>query len=263
MNASNLTDERQGSFVNNSIIQTSFKQGIYWAVASVALSGNVLLCIALLRQRRDVFRKPYTTVVFALALTDILTALFLFLSPRYVFNDTFPQPSTTLGLGAYCQLLWGRTPLFFFGVVSLFLCVLLTLERWCAVVFPTKYRDLVTIKRAIGGVFVCCVIAVTVVAISAPIIEYHPERPPGRRCSFTGAKGTQWKVASTVAFLFKSVIPCFAIVALYAHMVYKLKTGSLVAQQHNSEVKKRITKVAAIASLLQILCWIPHQVINK
>ena len=263
MNASNLTDERQGSFVNNSIIQTSIKQGIYWAVASVALSGNVLLCIALLRQRRDVFRKPYTTVVFALALTDILTALFLFLSPRYVFNDTFPQPTTTLGLGAYCQLLWGRAPLFFFGVASLFLCVLLTLERWCALVFPTKYRDLVTIKRATGGVFVCCVIAVTVVAISAPIIEYHPERPPGRRCSFTGAKGTQWKVASTVAFLFKSFIPCFAIVVLYAHMVYKLTTGSLVAQQHNSEVKKRITKVAAIASLLQILCWLPHQVINK
>ena len=265
MNSSNFSESGNqsgstGYFGSYSAITTSVKQGIYWSIALVALIGNTVLCLSILQQRRSTLRKPYTTIILTLAFTDIFTAVFLFLSPRFVFRDTFPQPTNAILLEVYCHLLWARTPLFFFGVASLYLCLLLTLERWIAVTHPSKHHDVGSRRNAIRGVVASYCISLLAMLSSVPRIDVYPDRPTGQRCSFGRVNPSRFKITGSIAFLVKSAIPCTVIVALYVHMAYKLRRTSMVTQRHGAKLRKKITKVAAIVSLLLIICWTPNQV---
>ena len=241
-------------------LSVATKQAVYWAVATIALVGNLFFCTSLLKQRRTIFRKPYTIIVFSLALTDIITSILLFISPRFVFQDTFPQPSSMVGLRFFCVLIWGRTPLFCFALVSMYLTILLTVDRWFAVVRPTEYHTRFTRKKALASIALLSAVAIMVMVGSTPKFHFYAEKPPGQRCGFAKINPGRFQVTSTVSFVFKTVLPFLAIAALYIHMWYKLKTSSLVTQQHSPAIKKRITKVAAMSTLLLFISWTPNQV---
>ena len=259
-NATVLSTTAAPAYSSGSFLSVSAKQAIYWSVASIALTSNLFFCTALLTKGRRSFRKPYTVIVFTLGITDIMTAVFLFISPRYAMKDTFPQPSTVLGLRFFCNLIWGRLPLYYFGVVSMYLTILLTVDRWFAVVRPTQYQTTFNKKRALIGVALSAILALIVMAGSTSTKTYHPERPNGQRCGMLRQQPTRFRVTVTVAFFFKTAIPLVAITGMYLHMFYKLKTISEVTQQHSAAVKKRITKAAAVATLLFLFCFCPNMV---
>ena len=175
-------------------------------------------------------------------------------------KDTFPQPSTLLSLHVYCNLIWGRLPLFYFGVLSMYLTILLTVDRWVAVVRPTQYQTTFNKKRALIGVAFSAIVALIVMIASTPSKTLHPERPNGQRCAISRQQPARFRVTVTVAFFFKAAIPLVAITGMYLHMFYKLKTISEVTQQHSVAVKKRITKAAAVATLLFLFCFCPVMV---
>ena len=247
--------------VNNSTVDANLgilKQTAYWFIAVVAFLGNSVLCFFLYRQRATLFKKPYTVIIFALGLTDVITAIFLFFCPGYTFARTIPEPEGSTALWLYCQLLYGRVALFMIGLASMNLCVLLTFERWYAVVKPNKYMQQISVKRAVMGAVACYLLAIVTIMGSSPAVRIHPERPAGHRCSY--GKGANLKVTGVIGFLMKSFIPFSITAGLYLHIIYKMKTGSVVGQQHGSAIRKKITKVAAIASLTLMLCWTPNQV---
>lgn len=98
------------------------KQVAYWIIAVAAFTGNVIFCLFLYSQRKVLFKKTYTVIIFPLRLTDVMTAIFLFLCPGYTFAITIPEPKGTSALWLYCQVLYGR-------IASMNLCVILTFER--------------------------------------------------------------------------------------------------------------------------------------
>lgn len=246
-----------GSSTPDASIST-LKQAAYWFIAVVALLGNSVLCLFLYSQRATLFKKPYTVIIFALGLTDVMTAIFLFLCPGYTFAITIPEPTGTTALWLYCQVLYGRMALFMIGLASMNLCVLLTLERWFAVVKPTQYMSKISTKRAVMGAVACYLLAIVTIMGSSPAVRTHPERPAGQRCSY--GKGANLKVTGVIGFLMKSFIPFSIIAGLYFHIIYKMRTGSDVGLQHGSAIRKKITKVAAIATLTLMLCWTPNQI---
>ena len=230
------------------------KQVAYWIIAVAAFTGNSILCLFLNSQRKVLFKKPYTVVIFALGLTDVITAIFLFLCPGFTFAITIPEPKGTSALWLYCQVLYGRMALFMIGLASMNLCVILTFERWFAVIKPYQYMHKINTRRAV----VCCVACYLLAIVTSPAVRIHPENPAGKRCSY--GKGANLKVTGVIGFLMKSIIPFSIIAGLYLHVIYKMKTGSEVGRQHGDALRKKITKVAAIATLTLILCWTPNQV---
>ena len=236
----------------------TLKQVAYWIIAVVAFLGNSILCLFLYSRRNVLLKKPYSVIMFALGLTDIITAIFLFLCPGYTFAITIPEPKGTSALWLYCQVLYGRMALFMVGLASMNLCVLLTIERWFAVVKPSKYMLQISAKRAVIGTVACYILAILTIVGSSPAVRIHPENPTGKRCSY--GKGANMKVFGVVGFLMKSFIPFSIIAGLYLHIIYKLKTVSEVGLDHGTAVVKKITKVAAIATLMLMVCWTPNQV---
>ena len=243
---------------NQEVTLGILKQVAYWIIAVAAFSGNSVLCLFLYSQRKVLFKKPYTVIIFALGLTDVITAIFLFLCPGYTFAITIPEPKGTSALWLYCQVLYGRMALFMIGLASMNLCVLLTFERWFAVVRPSQYMHKIDTKRAVVCSVACYILAIVTIMGSSPAVRIHPENPAGKRCSY--GKGANLKVTGVVGFLMKSIIPFSIIAGLYLHIIYKMKTGSEVGRQHGDALRKKITKVAAIATLTLMLCWTPNQV---
>lgn len=243
---------------NQDVTLGTLKQAAYWFIAVVAFVGNVVLCLFLYSQRKVLFKKPYTVIIFALGLTDLITAIFLFLCPGYTFAITIPEPKGTSALWLYCQVLYGRMALFMIGLASMNLCVLLTFERWFAVVRPAQYIQKISTKRAVISAVACYLLAIVTIMGSSPAVRIHPDNPAGRRCSY--GKGANLKVTGVVGFLMKSFIPFSVIAGLYLHIIYKMKTGSEIGREHGDAVRKKITKVAAIATLTLMLCWTPNQI---
>lgn len=234
------------------------KQVAYWIIAVAAFTGNAILCLFLYSQGKVLFKKPYIVIIFALGLTDVMTAIFLFLCPGYTFAITIPEPKGTSALWLYCQVLYGRMALFMIGLASMNICVILTFERWFAVVKSSQYMHKIDTKRAVLCSVACYILAIVTIIGSSPAVRIHPENPAGKRCSY--GKDANLKVTGVVGFLMKSIIPLSIIGGLYLRIIYKMKTGSEVGRQHGDALRKKITKVAAIAILTLMLCWTPNQV---
>ena len=125
------------------------KETLYWVTATIALGGNLLVCLFFFRNSA-LLRKPYNVFILSLAVTDFVTAINLFVATAYlVAANSIERPSNHIAAEIFCRIVYSRFLLFTFGTASIYVCLCLTLERWFAVVHPTKYVHAVNIKRAL------------------------------------------------------------------------------------------------------------------
>ncbi|XP_031569710.1 type-1 angiotensin II receptor-like [Actinia tenebrosa] len=233
------------------------KKVCYFIIAILALFGNTLVSLFFCQKRKTLLKKSYYIILLALAITDIVTAFFLFITPAFLFIDSFPEPTNRTALWIYCKVLWGRLLLFIFGVASVYLILLLTIDRWYAVMKPTKYKTYITKTKVIRGIVLSYFLGALFIIPSHPNIKIIPENPSGQRCSFDRTPHLQ--VTVTINFFTKALFPFIAIAVMYSNILYKMKSSSLF-QQHMKEPRKHITKIAFGASLTILICWLPNQI---
>lgn len=119
-------------------------------IASVALVGN-LLVVMLLLKKRDWLKKVHSCLLLALAVQDILTAIGILVLPGFVQPSniyTVPQ-STTLGQW-FCGIIWSRYIPFALAITSVYTCLMLAFDRWCAVFRPVSYKRFSVSVRVIA-----------------------------------------------------------------------------------------------------------------
>lgn len=239
---------------------TTVKKVSYFIIAIVALLGNLLVSAFFFQNRKNFLKKTYYMVLFALSITDILTAVFLLATPAFLFTSGMPEPTNRIALLIYCKVLWGRLLLFIFGVASVYLILLLTADRWIAVMKYSQYKTIMNRRRVVKGIVLSYIFGVLFVLPSHPNVEVYPERPSGQRCSFIGT--AHLRITVTINFIAKALFPFLAVAIMYTQVIYKMKTTSQVLTQQNrtKEPRKRITKIAFIASFTILLCWLPNQI---
>lgn len=250
---SNSTTSQEHSSEYLSII----KKVCYFIIAILALFGNILVSLFFCQKRKIFLKKSYYIILLALAITDIVTAIFLFITPAFLFIDSFPEPTNKIALWIYCKVLWGRLLLFIFGVASVYLILMLTIDRWYAVMKPAKYKTFITKTKVIRGIILSYFLGALFIIPSHPNIKILPENPSGQRCSFDRTPHLQ--VTVTINFFTKALFPSVAIAVMYSNILYKMKTTSLF-QQHMKEPRKHITRIAFVASLTILICWLPNQI---
>lgn len=233
------------------------KKVCYFIIAILALFGNTLVSLFFFQNRNTLLTKSYYIILLALAITDIVTAIFLFITPAFLFIDSFPEPTNRVALWIYCKVLWGRLLLFIFGVASVYLILLLTIDRWYAVMKPSKYKTFITRTKVIRGIILSYFLGALFIIPSHPNIKLLPENPSGHRCSFDRTPHLQ--VTVTINFGTKALFPSVAIAVMYSQILYKMKTTSLF-QQHMKETRKHITRIAFVSSLTILICWLPNQI---
>ena len=120
-------------------------------IGIAAILGNVLVLWVFYRRRHKSAKTAFDIFIINLAVSDLLAGIFI-LFGRYVFQPLTPENHTSAM--AYCYLLWGGYILFGCGLVSVYTCLVLTIERWLAIVKPHFYRKIKVKHAIVAAVFV-------------------------------------------------------------------------------------------------------------
>ena len=124
------------------IIQTT----AYIVLSSVALFGNTLVILVFVFDRR-LLKKSYNILILSLAVSDVLSAVIVIMT--HVANHYF-LPSNPVYGAIFCKLI----ATFFFPwqllFFSVYICLLLSVERWIAIVKPHKYSSIFRRKNVAG-----------------------------------------------------------------------------------------------------------------
>lgn len=232
-------------------------------IALLSIISNLFVCVLFLCNKVWL-KKPYNVFILSLAITDMMTGILMFITPGMIFKEPVKVPDNSFLGVLYCKGLWSRWPLFGLGAVSVYTCLALTVERWTAICRPFKYRTNFASKQLIGYIILGWTGGLMVSSMAAIETTYHSASSNFTRpwCKMTPlVKSDLIGVVSTISVGLKFFIPSLIILGLYGVAIVKLRESKQF-QTHNrrDEAVRNVTKMAAVASLTLIICWIPNQV---
>ena len=138
----------------------------YGIIATLGIFGNLLTCFVLLRVRELRNRTSYFIV--HLAFADIITSIWVI--PFHLFPQMPPIPSGIAG-EIMCRVYISKFFLWVSIFSSIYSLLAVTMERFVAIVHPTKYKVLFTPGKCICIIFFTWMMGV--ISNSYFLFNYH------------------------------------------------------------------------------------------
>ena len=233
-------------------------------IAFSSIITNFAVILIFLRKRVWLTRS-YNVFILVLSFTDMITGIVMYITPKTVFVEPIKIPNHSFFGSLYCKLLWSRWLLFALGAVSVYTCLFLTFERWTAICRPFKYRTRFASRYLIGFVVLIWFLGLGTSYIGALKFHYVPTNSNRTAPSCENIPIVPANLIGLVAIVSvsaKFVIPSLIILILYTMAILKMRDNNrrLQGRCTRNETLKSITKMAAIASAVLVLCWLPNQV---
>ena len=239
---------------------TPASQVIYSIVSIVAFLGNSLVVLVFIFDKK-LLKKSYNTLIFTLAIADVLTAVSLISNPVFVLGDSFPYPTGPVLGELFCRLIWSRAILFQLAVFCVYICLALTAERWFAVVKPHKYSDTFSRRKVIC--YICSSWLCALLSAGSGMIETVYRASPNKICEFQFIAGGS--VLRVVIGVFQSVVkmvfPCVTMMGLYIHMIYTVKASATTSAASKGKLCSRMTRMVGVVCCTLIICYAPNQIL--
>ncbi len=248
---------------------------IFSVIAVIAFLGNTLTVLLFLRKSKWL-KKTYNCLIFALAIQDILLAICIMVLPGFILEERYyaVPAENEISRWIFCKVFWSQFIPFALGIASVYSCLMLTFDRWLAVVRPLSYT-----KYQQSRIFLTLTVMFPWIAgmcfeITTPL-----------RTTWVQANGTYlcyWKTPeytpktiflAIFTFLGMIAVPAALMVLAYSSIIVhmmrsqnRLSRGSVI--RCNSETNrqrkafislKRVTMTAFFASTVVIVCWLPDQ----
>lgn len=239
---------------------TTTTQIIYSIVSIVALLGNTLVILVFIFDKR-LLKKSYNKLIFSLAIADVLTAVNLITNPVFVLGDSFPYPRSPVLGELFCRLIWSRTILFQLASFSVYICLVLTIERWFAVVKPHVYSNTFSRRRIVC--YICSSWVCAFISAGSGMIETVYNASPKQICEFHFiAEGSVPRVVIGVfQAVMKMVFPCITMIGLYIHMIYTVKTSAAASAASKVKLRSSMTRMVGFTCCSLIICYAPNQIL--
>ena len=243
-----------------------YERVIFGIIAVVALLNNALT-VTLFVKKSKWLKKTYNCLILALAIQDILAAISLMVLPGFVMKEgIYGEPASPKLWSVYCKILWSHFIPFALGIASVYTCLMLTFERWMAVVRPFLYKK-----------YEQSFTMVSVAVLFPWIAGFCFELATPLNATLLAVNGTyycgwkemeySWETACVAVFMFLGmiVIPAALMVLAYWSIIVHIKQSQQrVAATSNSNAMtrgiKQVTATAIFASILVIVCWLPDQI---
>ncbi len=172
---------------------------------------------------------------------------------RYLYLPQTPTYDETAA-EIFCRTVWSAQFAFNMGYISVFTCVLLTIERWMAVVKPKTYTALKT-KHAVVAVIFVWIWGVAVNVRPLFRVKYFPDK---HICKWTPLRFAKRELP-WIDLTVQSIIPYTTMIVLYAHIYFRMKNLPRVSSNRHSQLKK-VTIVALCACSALIIGWLPGRI---
>ncbi|XP_028398871.1 neuropeptide FF receptor 1-like isoform X2 [Dendronephthya gigantea] len=220
-------------------------------IGIAAIFGNGLVLWVFFRRRKKSVKTAFDIFIINLAVSDFLAGIFI-LFGRFVFQP--PIPENYSNAMTYCYLLWGGFLLFGCGYVSIYTCLVLTIERWLAIVKPHFYRRIKAKHAMVTITFVWA----WAFLINATVFFSVKADFDRRACYWLDPKAGRAFFAF-VEISMSSVLPFAIIIFLYLHIYYKVRRMKNL-RKNNEDFKRRLTIIALAASIALIVGWLPTKI---
>ncbi|XP_022799370.1 neuropeptides capa receptor-like [Stylophora pistillata] len=250
--------------------ESTIKILVYSAIALVSLLGNSLLILVFFRSNS--VKKATNVFIISMAASDLFFPVFLI--PRLIIQ-------TVTGLSQNVFLIHGAMGSFLCKISNFFTdmsiavsthsLVMITMERFLAIVFPFRIRQLSS-KARLYAILMVWIIAM---GIHSPYFYTY-------RLTSSGSCSHNWEPAFnheithtrfyTAQFVVVVILPFTLITVLYSVMVccLFLNKDKLIihrpskdASKRRSEAKElRMLKIAATIVIAFALCWGPFNIIQ-
>ena len=247
-------------------------KGLLVVIAIVALVGNMLTVVLFIKKSKWL-KKAHGCLIFALSIQDILTAICLLSLPSFVLDhDAYPLPSSPIARDIFCSLVWSQYFPFALGVTSVYTCLVLTIERWFAVVKPLYYRRYERSTALVAALVLIPWVAGFFFEISTPLNAKPIEQNGTFICGWEKVESSATERIPIAVFSFLGLIfiPAMTMVVAYFQIILHVKRSRIrvsvsvddspnMTSTGKFNALKRVTLTAFFASTIVVVCWLPDQ----
>ena len=254
-----------GSMESSSCLSiTAYKIGVTFALSliiAVSLTGNSF--IVLIVYKTPTLKKPINYFIANMAMSDLLYSIFWPPTRLSLIH------STNLWLigGQFGQALCKLVHFFadVSSIVSIQNLVLITVDRFVAVVFPLRppLNRSKLCPLFILGTWIVAAAVVSPYLFAYQLVEYSD----GMRCDIRWKKAfgesssfTDYILAGSILFRY---IPVMLLIILYSIIIIKLKTQkhpgeqSVNTQQQRNRRNRNVLQLSIAIVLVFVFCWLP------
>ena len=227
----------------------------------LAILGNTLTILVFVRDKK-LLKKSYNTFILCLAIADMLTAILLITSPGFALGDLIPRPTNPVLGEIFCHVIWSRTFLFQLVFFSIYITLLLTVERWVAVVKPSNYNLFFKGKRLMGYVLFCLIWSFALIGTDLFDVVYDPSSSSNDICKFNFiSSGSIFRTSLSVfLIIMKLFFPCLSMIGLYIHMIVKTNNSPVASAESKAKLRGKMTRMIGIMTCILLICYSPNQI---
>ncbi|XP_038069721.1 QRFP-like peptide receptor [Patiria miniata] len=234
-------------------------------IGVVGIFGNTVVCVVIAKV--PAMRTLTNAFIFNQAVIDFLGSLFMILQN----NLQIPPAVSSNSAVAFLQCFVWRSAiiLWIFFVASTLNLVVLTTERYVAIVYPFKYLTYFDRKRATAMLVTVWVLAFVYKSNNVFLYEIQD-----RTCIFANLSRAASVAIGTITFLIEYLIPLIYMTFCYVHIILQLKSASSTVhpepstsqQGQNSmsgsllRARRNTLKTLFIVFVTYTICWTPNQI---
>ncbi|XP_072047191.1 allatostatin-A receptor-like [Amphiura filiformis] len=227
--------------------------------------GNTLVCLVI-HHNRDMHTFT-NALIFNQAVTDFLSCIFIFLQSN--IPNTGP-PSSKIAGNVFCKFWDSPNALFALLVTSTFSLVVLTLERYVAIVFPFHYIKLFTLKKTV--ILICCIWILGFAHKLTDSRRFYMEDSACMMRQIPWIKGT-----GIIIFCVQYFLPILVMLFAYGHIIFVLsknqrgRSTSLTSENRPvnthpetleeslKRARRNVLKTLILVFVAFVVCWTPNQ----
>ncbi|KAL3877071.1 hypothetical protein ACJMK2_034828 [Sinanodonta woodiana] len=233
---------------------------IFGLIVIVGLFGNLLVIFVVLSNQQ--MRNTTNVLIVSLAVADL---------SFIIFCVPFTATSYALPLWPFGDI-WCKIVQYLLHVcayASVYTLVLMSLDRFLAVVHPISSMSIRTVRNTYVAVIIIWII---IFGGNIPLLfqyteisyVYYDEMRSACVNNASLEDPHVMKTVSTCFFVFGYVLPLALVCLLYGLMLKRLLYGIVPGGSQRAESirsKKRVTKMIVIVVVIFALCWLPIQII--
>lgn len=259
MNASNASDSLSLSFSSHNTVFRTFKLFLYTVIFLVSVTGNALVCIIIVRHRR--MRTVTNYFILNLAIADLAVTCICIPFDIPVQENHYRWPYG----GFLCRTLYPLQTMAIFA--SIFTLTAVSLNRFCAIVYPFKTHMTTTHAKRI--ILIIWALSSMFVIPYSLVLRLDEET---MSCEEEWPGDLKYRKAYTMSlFLVQYVIPLSIMAMAYLKIARELqkcvrKRKTSAAAWHTAlklsqeREGKRVIRMLIVVTVLFAICVLPNNI---
>ncbi|XP_037836843.1 galanin receptor 2a [Kryptolebias marmoratus] len=219
----------------------------------LGIAGNCLVLAVLCRNGQ---MKTKTTNMFLCSLAAADLSFILFCVPFQATVYTLDRWVFGPGLCRAVHLL-----IFLTMYASIFTLTAVSLDRYLAICFPLRSRQMRTPRNTLASI---CLVWVLALVFSSPYLSYYAQMDlDGTVVCIPAWEPRRRVIMDVCTFIFGYLVPVLVLGLTYARIVRYLWTrvDPVTDRSESRQAKRKVTKMIIIVAALFCLCWLPHHLL--